>query len=59
MVVSQLPESEKKSPISSNSEDKSKPISINFQDIPVRHVLQLIADYNDFNLVVADSVTGI
>ncbi|MUJ26844.1 type IV pilus secretin PilQ [Aliivibrio fischeri] len=58
VVVSQLPESEKKSPISSNSEDKSKPISINFQDIPVRHVLQLIADYNDFNLVVADSVTG-
>nr|WP_236782831.1 type IV pilus secretin PilQ family protein [Aliivibrio fischeri] len=58
VVVSQLPESEKKSPISSNSEDKSKPISINFQDIPVRHVLQLIADYNDFNLVVADSVKG-
>ncbi|KLU78696.1 type IV pilus secretin PilQ [Aliivibrio fischeri] len=58
VVVSQLPESEKKSPISSNNEDKSKPISINFQDIPVRHVLQLIADYNDFNLVVADSVTG-
>ncbi|KAB2823759.1 type IV pilus secretin PilQ [Aliivibrio finisterrensis] len=37
---------------------ESKPISINFQDIPVRHVLQLIADYNDFNLVVADSVKG-
>ncbi|MCP3697292.1 MAG: type IV pilus secretin PilQ [Aliivibrio sp.] len=36
----------------------SKPISINFQDIPVRQVLQLIADYNDFNLVVADSVKG-
>ncbi|MGR6840702.1 type IV pilus secretin PilQ [Aliivibrio wodanis] len=39
-------------------EGESKPISINFQDIPVRHVLQLIADYNDFNLVVADSVEG-
>ncbi|MGF1906063.1 type IV pilus secretin PilQ [Aliivibrio salmonicida] len=38
--------------------EESKPISINFQDIPVRHVLQLIADYNDFNLVVADSVKG-
>ncbi|WP_443147306.1 type IV pilus secretin PilQ [Photobacterium sp. MCCC 1A19761] len=35
-----------------------KPISINFQDIPVRNVLQLIAEYNDFNLVVSDSVTG-
>ena len=37
---------------------KGKPISINFQDIPVRNVLQLIADYNDFNLVVADTVSG-
>jgi len=36
----------------------SKPISINFQDIPVRNVLQLIAEYNDFNLVVSDSVQG-
>ncbi|WP_370646410.1 type IV pilus secretin PilQ [Photobacterium sp. OFAV2-7] len=35
-----------------------KPISINFQDIPVRNVLQLIAEYNDFNLVVSDSVQG-
>ncbi|EOB4246496.1 type IV pilus secretin PilQ [Vibrio metschnikovii] len=33
-------------------------ISINFQDIPVRNVLQLIADYNQFNLVVSDSVVG-
>lgn len=36
----------------------SKKLSLNFQDIPVRNVLQLIADYNDFNLVVSDSVTG-
>ncbi|WP_087020818.1 type IV pilus secretin PilQ [Thaumasiovibrio subtropicus] len=35
-----------------------EPISINFQDIPVRNVLQLVADYNDFNLVVSDSVVG-
>lgn len=40
------------------TEQDSKPISINFQDIPVRSVLQLIADYNEFNLVVSDSVTG-
>ncbi|CAV20166.1 type IV pilus secretin PilQ [Vibrio atlanticus] len=39
-------------------EKEGKVISINFQDIPVRNVLQLIADYNDFNLVVSDSVTG-
>lgn len=58
VVVSQQSERDKKSEISSNGKDNSKPISINFQDIPVRHVLQLIADYNDFNLVVADSVAG-
>lgn len=39
-------------------EKEGKLISINFQDIPVRNVLQLIADYNDFNLVVSDSVAG-
>nr|WP_211916530.1 type IV pilus secretin PilQ family protein [Vibrio sp. B1REV9] len=38
--------------------NKGRLISINFQDIPVRNVLQLIADYNDFNLVVSDSVSG-
>jgi type IV pilus assembly protein PilQ len=37
---------------------KGKLTSVNFQDIPVRNVLQLIADYNDFNLVVSDSVQG-
>ncbi|PSJ45104.1 type IV pilus secretin PilQ [Zobellella taiwanensis] len=35
-----------------------KPISMNFQDIPVRTVLQLIADFNNFNLVTTDSVQG-
>jgi type IV pilus assembly protein PilQ len=39
-------------------EYQGKPISINFQDVPVRNVLQLIAEYNDFNLVVSDTVTG-
>ncbi|WP_439333854.1 type IV pilus secretin PilQ [Vibrio agarilyticus] len=39
-------------------EQQGQPISINFQDIAVRSVLQLIADYNDFNLVVSDSVSG-
>ena len=35
-----------------------KPISLNFQDIPVRTALQIIADYNGFNLVTSDSVKG-
>lgn len=33
-------------------------ISINFQDIPVRSVLQMVADHNGFNLVVSDTVQG-
>ncbi|PJG60722.1 type IV pilus secretin PilQ [Aeromonas cavernicola] len=37
---------------------KGKPISLNFQDIPVRTVLQLIADFNSLNLVTTDSVVG-
>ncbi|WP_172606019.1 type IV pilus secretin PilQ family protein [Vibrio sp. T9] len=47
-----------KAPDKSILEKESKLISINFQDIPVRNVLQLIADYNQFNLVVSDSVEG-
>ena len=37
---------------------KGKPISLNFQNIPVRTVLQIIADFNGFNLVTTDSVNG-
>lgn len=33
-------------------------LSLNFQDIEVRRVLQLIADFTDLNLVAAESVTG-
>ncbi len=33
-------------------------VTFNFQDIPVRSVLQLIADVSDLNIVVADNVTG-
>jgi type IV pilus assembly protein PilQ len=48
-------------PASSGEERRrytGKPISMNFQDIPVRTVLQLIADFNNFNLVTTDSVQG-
>ena len=37
---------------------QGKPISLNFQDVSVRTVLQLIADFNNFNLVTTDSVAG-
>jgi type IV pilus assembly protein PilQ len=33
-------------------------VTFNFQDIPARSVLQLIADVSDLNIVVADSVQG-
>ncbi len=33
-------------------------LSLNFQDIEVRSVLQLIADFTNLNVVVSDSVTG-
>lgn len=42
----------------SSRQYQGKPISLNFQDIPVRTVLQLIADFNNLNLVTTDSVAG-
>ena len=39
-------------------EKEGQLMSINFQDISLRRVLQLIADDNNFNLVVSDSVKG-
>lgn len=34
------------------------PISLDFQDVPVRQVLQIIAQVNGFNLVTTDTVAG-
>nr|WP_136251426.1 type IV pilus secretin PilQ family protein [Ningiella ruwaisensis] len=34
------------------------PISLDFQDVPVRQVLQIIAQVNGFNLVTTDTVDG-
>ncbi|NDC61135.1 MAG: type IV pilus secretin PilQ [Betaproteobacteria bacterium] len=34
------------------------PMSLQFQDIPVRTALQLIADFSGINIVVSDSVSG-
>ncbi len=33
-------------------------LSLNFQNIPIRNVLQLIADFTELNLVASDTVTG-
>jgi len=54
-------------PISKEEEEKKKKakfgftgerLSLNFQDIEVRSVLQLLADFTGLNLVVSDSVEG-
>ncbi|TVS16993.1 MAG: type IV pilus secretin PilQ [Gammaproteobacteria bacterium] len=37
---------------------KGEKLSLNFQDIEVRSVLQLIADFTDMNLVASDTVSG-
>ncbi|MBX9756098.1 MAG: type IV pilus secretin PilQ [Pseudomonadaceae bacterium] len=54
-------------PLSKEEKDKRKAesfaysgekLSLNFQDIDVRSVLQLIADFTDLNLVASDTVQG-
>lgn len=37
---------------------RGEPISLNFQDIEVRAVLQIIAEFTDRNIVVSDDVSG-
>ncbi|MFW1754663.1 type IV pilus secretin PilQ [Acinetobacter wanghuae] len=41
-----------------NSHYSGKKISLDFQDIEVRRVLQLLADFTNINMVAADSVQG-
>ncbi|WP_417666531.1 type IV pilus secretin PilQ [Pseudidiomarina sp.] len=40
------------------AQSSQKPISLNFQDVPVRQLLQILADENNLNLVASESVTG-
>ncbi|WP_018982512.1 type IV pilus secretin PilQ [Salinimonas chungwhensis] len=49
---------EEQEALNSKSKYTGKPISLDFQDVPVRQVLQIIAQVNDFNLVTTDTVTG-
>ena len=37
---------------------RGEKLSLNFQDIEIRSVLQLIADFTDLNLVASDTVAG-
>ena len=60
LFILTVKEKEKKAPgYLGDSEDfTGRTISLNFQDIPVRTVLQIIADYNEFNLITSDTVAG-
>jgi type IV pilus assembly protein PilQ len=51
-------DSEKKKDKNAEPEYTGARVTFNFQDIPTRSVLQLIADVSDLNIVVADTVTG-
>ena len=47
--------------ISTTSDSRSyagRPVTFNFQDVPVRTVLQLIAEESNLNIVVSDTVAG-
>jgi type IV pilus assembly protein PilQ len=60
LFVLTVKEKEKKVPgyLGDSDDFTGRTISLNFQDIPVRTVLQIIADYNEFNLITSDTVTG-
>lgn len=45
-------------PATGNQRYSGRPVTFNFQDVPVRTVLQLIAEESNLNIVASDSVTG-
>lgn len=57
-IVSAKPEIKKVGYLGSPEDFNGRTISLNFQDISVRTVLQIIADYNEFNLITSDTVSG-
>ena len=45
-------------PLASATPYQGEPLSLNFQDVEVRAVLQVLADYAGVNLVASDAVQG-
>ncbi|UTM57557.1 type IV pilus secretin PilQ [Photobacterium sp. CCB-ST2H9] len=43
---------------SADLDDQENTISLNFQDVPVRQLLQMMADHRQDNLVISDAVQG-
>lgn len=53
LIVNQLV-----SDVSSSNPETKRPISLNFQDIKVRTILQLLAQISGFNIICSDTITG-
>lgn len=51
-------DTEQQETLEGETEYTGEPISLDFQDVPVRQVLQIIAQVNGFNLVTTDTVSG-
>lgn len=57
-VVEVRPQRNDPSKLTSGSGYNGQKLSLNFQNIEVRSLLQVIADFTNFNVVTSDSVTG-
>ncbi|WP_018935841.1 type IV pilus secretin PilQ [Thioalkalivibrio sp. ALJ24] len=58
LEVAPLTEAERQAREEEEREFTGERLSLNFQDIEVRSVLQLLADFTDLNIVVSDDVGG-
>ncbi len=58
LEVKPLTASELESSLDAAFRYRGEKLSLNFQDIEIRSVLQLIADFTDLNLVASDTVSG-
>ena len=53
-----LTESEKKAAEKAKFSYKGEKLSLNFQDIDIRSVLQILADFTELNIIASEAVTG-
>ncbi|WP_196800207.1 MULTISPECIES: type IV pilus secretin PilQ [unclassified Thioalkalivibrio] len=58
LEVAPISEAERQARAREEEEFEGERLSLNFQDIEVRSVLQLLADFTDLNIVVSDTVGG-
>lgn len=58
LIINVFEQDEEVSASTVQNQYNGAPISLDFQDVPVRQVLQIVAQVNGFNLVTTDTVTG-